>query len=72
MPIYEFKCKACNTVFERLCLKGDDTRKAACPKCGHPDAERMMSAFSSFSTGNGFAAGDTGSIQGGCSSRGFS
>ncbi len=42
MPIYEYECKHCGQKFERIVSlhKGDDT---VCPKCGYPDAERVLS-----------------------------
>jgi len=47
MPIYEFKCKNCNNIFEFLCFRSDDKKQAVCPSCGHKETEIMLSVFSS-------------------------
>jgi putative FmdB family regulatory protein len=39
MPIYDFKCRACNEQFEALVLK----KAARCPKCSSEDLERLLS-----------------------------
>jgi putative FmdB family regulatory protein len=39
MPIYDFKCKACSTVFDTLVLK----KTPKCPKCASEDLERLLS-----------------------------
>jgi putative FmdB family regulatory protein len=42
MPIYEYECRGCGDQFELLVLK--DT-VAACPECGSPDLEQLISGF---------------------------
>ncbi len=42
MPIFEFKCKACGKIFEKLSKVTD--KKANCPDCGKK-AEKILSAF---------------------------
>ena len=42
MPIYEFRCGACETRFELLADAGTET--AECPQCGAAGAERLLSA----------------------------
>ena len=32
MPIYDFKCKECNSIFERIC-RWDNTEIHVCPHC---------------------------------------
>ncbi|HBE79545.1 MAG TPA: hypothetical protein DDW65_17480 [Firmicutes bacterium] len=49
MPIYEFKCLACNTEFEELCRSGENAR---CPKCSSPDTKRKLSVFCAKSSGS--------------------
>jgi len=46
MPIYEFKCKGCDNIFEYLCLRSDDKDHVVCPSCGHGEAETLLSTFS--------------------------
>lgn len=49
MPIYEFKCRQCNHVFESLCTRSSDANQAVCPACGAEQAERLLSTFCSVS-----------------------
>ena len=53
MPIFEFKCKKCGTIFESLCFKSSGEDKGPCPSCGADDSEKMLSAFASVSSGSG-------------------
>ena len=43
MPLYEFRCRSCETVFEEL-VRVDEVR--VCPECGTPDPERLPSSVS--------------------------
>jgi putative FmdB family regulatory protein len=43
MPIYEYKCTKCGTIFEFLCGLGDQ-KKIVCRNCGNRDVDRVMSA----------------------------
>ena len=45
MPIREFYCPACETVFEELLRSADETERAACPSCGSKDVSRKISVF---------------------------
>ena len=45
MPIYEFYCKDCHTIFNFLSAKVDTTTKPSCPKCGLHPLERQVSRF---------------------------
>lgn len=42
MPIYEYRCKACDTVFEEWAKSFDSPEHEPCPKCGG-DAVRIVS-----------------------------
>ncbi len=33
MPTAEFKCQVCDHTFNRVVLRGEEDRKAPCPKC---------------------------------------
>ncbi len=59
MPIYEFKCKKCGNVFEYLCFNSRDEETAKCPSCGANNNEKLLSTFSSASSGSneGFGSG---------------
>lgn len=43
MPIYEFKCSACDHVFERL-QKLSDADPTDCPECGAAQVRRQLTA----------------------------
>ncbi|MDO8683268.1 MAG: zinc ribbon domain-containing protein [Armatimonadota bacterium] len=63
MPIYEFKCKKCDTLFELLCSIGGWDGKE-CPYCGSKRVSRLLSTFFSRSIGSD---GSSHSHGGGCS-----
>jgi putative FmdB family regulatory protein len=44
MPIYEYRCTACDERFEELVRNPDVT--VACPSCGDARSERLLSVFS--------------------------
>jgi putative FmdB family regulatory protein len=45
MPIYEFYCGDCHTVFSSLSRTVDTTKRPDCPRCGRPKLERRVSRF---------------------------
>jgi putative FmdB family regulatory protein len=45
MPIYEFYCEACNTIFNFFSKTINTTKKPKCPKCKTKNLSRQMSAF---------------------------
>ena len=57
MPIYEFYCSGCHTVFSFLSRKPNTTKRPACPKCERRDLERRASVFA-VSTGRPEPRGD--------------
>lgn len=48
MPIYEYLCTACNTIFSFLMRssEGSGEGSPACPSCGDGGMTRVMSSFS--------------------------
>ncbi len=50
MPIYEFKCRECDSDFEALVLGSKDN--VNCPKCKGTNLERLMSTCAFKSSGN--------------------
>ena len=44
MPIYEYKCRGCETEFEVLILPGPKSTPE-CPSCHNRDLEKLLSAF---------------------------
>lgn len=45
MPIYEFYCKSCHTVFSFFTATIREDASPACPKCARPDLPRRPSSF---------------------------
>jgi putative FmdB family regulatory protein len=45
MPIYEFYCEACNTIFNFFSRSVNTTKTPACPRCKSMTLSRCMSAF---------------------------
>lgn len=45
MPVYEFYCPDCHTIYGFFTSSPEDRRQPACPKCGRPDLERKPSRF---------------------------
>jgi putative FmdB family regulatory protein len=43
MPLYDFRCRACQDEFEALVRPGST---AACPACASVDLERLVTGFS--------------------------
>lgn len=44
MPIYEFRCAKCQTIFEELVRMGHTGEGLSCPKCGESEITKQMSA----------------------------
>ncbi len=42
MPIYDFKCRDCGVVSE-VFLRSERAQVNACPSCGSPNMERLIS-----------------------------
>ena len=45
MPIYEFLCQDCNTIFNFFSSRINTEKRPACPKCGRKELNRQVSAF---------------------------
>ena len=45
MPIYEFKCRKCETQFEEIRPLGDDGKSLICPECGTKSPKKVPSVF---------------------------
>jgi putative FmdB family regulatory protein len=45
MPIYEFYCVDCHTVYSFLSRSVNTTKRPECPRCGRPKLERRVSRF---------------------------
>ncbi len=74
MPIFEYKCKECNTKYEVLHKSAENKDDVFCPECKSPKHEKLLSVFSSSnsSSSSDFGGCSTGSCGipsygGGCS-----
>lgn len=45
MPVYEFYCEDCHTVYNFRSRRVDTDKRPDCPKCGRPRLERKLSLF---------------------------
>ena len=51
MPIYEFYCKECNTIFNFFSRSVNTEKQPLCPRCKQNVLERKMSTFATISRG---------------------
>lgn len=49
MPIYEFYCDRCNTIYKFFSRKINTSKIPVCPKCHCDEMQRVMSTFSTLS-----------------------
>jgi putative FmdB family regulatory protein len=45
VPIYEFYCSDCHTVFNFFAKRVNTEKRPACPRCGRAKLERKLSRF---------------------------
>ena len=62
MPIYEFFCPDCNTVFNFLSRRPSTDKRPDCPNCGRKELAKLMSPFATIgkakeSSGDGLPEG---------------
>ncbi|MEI8287444.1 MAG: zinc ribbon domain-containing protein [Actinomycetes bacterium] len=55
MPLYDFRCKTCETTFEVRRPMAEASDPATCPK-GHENAVRLLSVFASVGASSSSAA----------------
>jgi putative FmdB family regulatory protein len=71
MPLYEYRCRTCDTRFEARRPMSEATSPIACPE-GHPDTTRLLSLFASVGSAASSSAlseratGPVGPVGGGC------
>lgn len=68
MPIYEYRCDGCRTLFEVLATTATATDDPSCSKCGSRKVRKTISA-SSFRINSGGPAIPSGALSG-CSAKG--
>ncbi len=44
MPLFEFRCGSCHTIFEALC-RNTQAEGVVCPECGGKSLSRLLSRF---------------------------
>ncbi|MCB2227189.1 MAG: zinc ribbon domain-containing protein [Desulfarculaceae bacterium] len=52
MPIYEFRCEACEKTFEHLAMTSGEVVEIKCPSCGSDQLARVMSTCASVVNGS--------------------
>lgn len=57
MPIYEYKCKKCNKIYEKLLSLNRNNNSIPCPDCGEM-AFKIISQSNIIYKGSGFASKD--------------
>lgn len=51
MPIYEYRCRECQTAFECRLSFNQTSLLPPCPACQGQQVERLLSSFAAFSRG---------------------
>lgn len=67
MPLYEFRCRTCETNFEVRRPMAEASAPAVCPQ-GHPGAVRLLSVFASVGGAPASAPSPAPRAGGGCGS----
>ncbi len=65
MPLYEYRCDACDHRFEILQRLGEGAGGLTCPSCGGADLEKQFSTFSASTSGVGGTSTAAGAAVGG-------
>ena len=47
MPIYEYQCRKCGKIFEKIQKVNEGGNSLTCPYCGGKKPEKVLSSFSS-------------------------
>ena len=62
MPIFEYKCKQCNSKFEVLHKSSLNQGEVSCPSCNSKENQKLLSTFSA----TGFSASSSSCASGNC------
>ncbi len=58
MPVYEYRCRACDNTFSALVASSDTPEEdVVCPRCKERRAEKLLSMKAAVITGRGSTAG---------------
>jgi len=63
MPLLEYRCSECSTLFERLVQRTEAADRADCPQCGADKGQRLLSLFAQVRGSDGAS---TAASAGGC------
>jgi putative FmdB family regulatory protein len=66
MPIFEFRCKDCRQVFEKLVAASAAAGEQECPHCGSRSVTRLLSMFAAAGAGARGGGSPGGCCGGGC------
>lgn len=66
MPLYEYRCRECNHLFEVLQRMGEGAEGLICPKCSAGRVEKQLSTFAAASAGSSART----AAAGGCGAQG--
>jgi len=69
MPLYDYRCRTCEVVFEERRTMAEADAPVACPE-GHADAVRLLPVFATVGAATVGAAPVTGGCGGGCACHG--
>lgn len=58
MPIFEFYCRDCHTIYSFFASPGRMGQRAACPRCGNQELERKPSRFATLKARDADEAAD--------------
>jgi len=64
MPIYEFYCPDCDTLFNFFSSRIDTDSRPACPRCARPRLDRRPARFATLSRSGGDDEGEPGGMAG--------
>jgi len=53
MPLYEYRCKNCGEVFDKLRPLSRADGETRCPRCDSQETERQLSTFATSGCGGG-------------------
>ena len=59
MPIYEYKCRSCQSLFETLIRNEQDEKELTCPRCAGKELERQLSVFAGNTGGDLHSSGSS-------------
>ncbi len=67
MPIYEYRCQDCGTIFEKMARFSDSEKNPECPDCESDNTQKLVS---SFAANSGFNFSPSTSTSNSCNSSG--